>query len=189
MQKILVLVIFPICNLIALEIREPLIDEIPVVAQLFHDCWHATYNSNPTPMAPYYAAIRTPENCRSQWYEYYNKRDHFILIAIAQQEIIGVVYAGTKGNDCPQACISYDSEIDKLYVLSSRKNQGVGTELLQHALQKLQLSGFKAAIVRSLTKNEQANRFYEKRGGKFIAQPTVEFNEKMNIYGFQLNKN
>jgi len=172
-------------NLTALEIRKPFIDEIEAIAQLYFHAWHGTYDS----FAPQVlSSERSYENCLEKWRNYYHKGDnHFILIALENNNIVGVLFAGPLENKNPKECEDYDSEIDKLYIAPSLKNRGIGTKLLQTAFTKLRSLGFKKVVARSMTRNEDANIFYEKRGAILIAQPIVSFNEKMSIYGFNLS--
>lgn len=169
-------------GLVAVEIRQPHPSEIKDIAQLYYDAWHNTYDS----IAPHLSAVRTRQNCLKQWQQYHLKGNRsFILIALHNKKIVGVVFAGPLENKSPKICASYDSEIDKLYIAPALKNQGIGSQLLQACFAKLQSLGFQTTIVRCLTKNKNSNAFYEKRGGVLIAQSTVAFNETMNIYAFK----
>lgn len=170
--------------LYALEIREPFVYEIKEISELYYHTWHDTYDV----IAPHLSAVRTKENCLKKWNNYYKKGDkHFVLVAIQNKKIVGVLYAGPIEDTTVQECALYDSEVDKLYVASSMKNKGIGTQLLNAGFERLDALGFKKTVIRSLTKNKNTNIFYEKRGGLLLAQPTVSFNEKMNVYGFTIS--
>jgi ribosomal protein S18 acetylase RimI-like enzyme len=178
--------IFLICisaELFSVEIRKPTLAEIKDIAALYYTAWHATYDT----IAPHLSSVRTRENCLKQWTDYYHKKNHFILVAVQDRTIVGVIFAGPLENKNPSVCANYDSEIDKLYVATNLKNQGIGSQLLKVGFDMLHARGFTKTIVRSLTKNHNTNKFYEKRGGILIAQPVVQFNETMNIYGFTIN--
>src|SRR3990167_1097526 len=165
------------------EIRSPLACEIAEISELYFQTWHDTYDI----IAPYLTLLRTRENCLKQWQVYYlnvSDHKHFMLIARDSEVIVGIVYAKPIGYQEVAEYPGYDSEIDKLYVAKNFKNRGVGTALLKAALAKLHTMGFNRTVVRSLTKNQDAVKFYEKNGGILIAQPIVDFGEIMNIYGF-----
>ena len=175
------LLIFSLINtsfLMPLEIREPLQEEIRELAEVYYESWHDTYGI----IAPHLKEERTPANCLKKWIKYYNNKNFFILVAVKDKKIAGVSFAGSKTFKAKLS--GYDSEIDKLYILPKYKGQGIGSALLKAALEKLHKKGLKKTIVISLTKNINANSFYEKNGGKRITQLDVEFNEKMNVYEF-----
>lgn len=183
MAKKLLIFVCLFAQLAALEVREPMSDEIKDISNLYFDSWHETYDV----IAPHLSSIRTRENCLKQWRGYHQKKNgYFMLIALQNKKIVGVIYAGPLLDNKNTACNSCDSEIDKLYVSPTLKNQGIGTNLLKECLKKLKDQGFKSTIVRSLSKNINTNKFYEKKGGILIGTQTVAFNEKMNIYNFRL---
>ena len=180
-MKTIIVLLLPI-NLLALEIREAHFDDIQELSLLYHQSWHDTYDI----IAPHLSTVRTQENCLQQWIQYYQTKTHFILIALEDKKIVGVIYAGKFENSKYKECASYDSEIDKLYVMPALKNKGIGSQLLKACFNTLRARGNKKTIVLSLTKNKISNKFYEKHGGKLVLQPKVEFNETMNAYGFDL---
>ena len=175
--------VFTFCALNSYEIRSPFTHEIVEVSELYFQAWHDTYDV----IAPHLTLLRTRENCLKQWQAYYlhiNDHKHFILIARDPENILGVVYAKPIAYQAAVEYPGYNFEIDKLYVAKNFKNKGIGTALLKTALAKMHAMGFNQTIVRSLTKNQAAAKFYEKSGGILIAQPTVDFNETMNVYRF-----
>lgn len=183
MINIMVCILLCSLELGAIEIRPPRPHEVKEVADLYYDAWHTTYDS----IAPHLSAVKTREHCLKQWQQYSLKSNkHFILIALQNKKIVGVIFAGPLENRNPKVCASYDSEIDKLYVAPASKKQGIGSQLLQACFAKLKALRYTTTLVRCLTKNKNSNAFYEKRGGVLIAQPTVAFRETMNIYAFTL---
>lgn len=181
--KIFLLLFFIHINLCALEIRHPLIQEIKEVAELYYNTWHDTFDT----LSPQYLVKqRTKDNCLTQWHEYYNKDGkYFMLVALEEKKIVGIIFGGPSENKFPIECSGYDSEIDKLYVDSALKNKGIGSHLLKAGLNKLRNLGFKKTIICSLATNENSNKFYEKKGGLFIGH---SLDEAMNIYGFDLSQ-
>jgi len=55
-------------------------------------------------------------------------------------------------------------EIAGVLVLDSAKRKGIGSALMERALKDMAAAGFKAAIVKTETTNEQALGFYQKFG-------------------------
>jgi len=171
-------------NLAALEIRKPTINEIKDIADVYYKSWHHTFDS----IAPHLSQVRTPENCLKKWQQYYRKSNtHFILVGLIDKKIVGILFAGPLETKLIGINNDYDSEIDKLYVLPEFKNRGIGSVLFKEACNKLREYGFKGTIVQSLTKNKEANNFYQKKGGSLIKQHPANFNETLDIYGFKLS--
>lgn len=170
-------------SLTAIEIRKPRAHEINDIATVYHQSWHNTFAQ----LSPHLVSVRTQEHCVQKWLQYYAKKNgHFIFVAIINKKIVGVVFAGPLENKDQKICLNYDAEVDKLYVSPACKNQGIGSQLLKAAFAQLRMQNFNKVLVRSLTKNQDTNTFYEKRGGTLVAQPTVG-PEKMNFYEFKLN--
>lgn len=169
---------------VALEIRAPHQHEVAEIAELYYCSWHATYAT----MAPYLKKQRTRQACLEKWQRYYKQGNGmFMRIALDHTKIVGVLFAGPIEDNSLPGCATYDAEIDKLYVLPGMQRKGVGSALLKAGFDQLRANGYTKVIVQSLTKNKQANKFYEKHGGKLLAQPTIEFDEKLNIYGYELH--
>lgn len=183
-MKIIFFVCTLLCiNLNAFQIRAPYIYELKEIADLYHDSWHHTYDT----ISPHLSASRTRESCFKKWQAYYAKGGkHFILIALQDNRILGVAFAGPLENTYAGIASNYDAEIDKLYILPGFENNGIGTLLFKACLDKLRSHGFKRMVLCSVAKNEPANIFYENKGCSLIAQLAVESNEKMNIYGLNL---
>ena len=170
-------------NACALEIRQPLKHEIEEVAELYYNTWHDTFDTlSPQPLVKQ----RTKNSCLTQWQEYYNKGGkYFVLVALEDKKIVGTLFGGPLENKCQIECSGYDSEIDKLYVDSTLRNNGVGSSLLKAGFNQLRTLGFKKTVICSLATNENSNKFYKKKGGVLIGHSD---GGAMNIYGFDLSE-
>lgn len=174
-------------NVCALEIREPQREEIPAIAAAYYESAHATYDT----LAPYLISYITHEYCLDRWNRYFQTTqtadNYFILLAIQDSRIVGMVYAGAIEKELREKYRDYTGQIHKLYVLPSMNNQGIGSQLLRAGLSRLKSMGFKKVIIASLANNAEANRFYENTGGILLDQLLLgRFNEQTNIYRFDL---
>jgi ribosomal protein S18 acetylase RimI-like enzyme len=173
--------IFININLLSLEIRPPLKHEIEEVADLYYHTWHDTFD---TLSSESLVKQRTKNNCLTQWQEYYNKGSRsFVLIALEEKKIVGILFGGPLEYKSKIQYPDYDCEINKLYVVSTLKNRGIGSNLLKAGFNLLRAYGFKKVIISSLSTNTSANKFYEKKGGILIAHSDGGM---MNVYGFDL---
>lgn len=65
---------------------------------------------------------------------------------------------------CEQRRYECYAEIVQLYVRTDCRKIGLGRKLLSHTLRKMREKGYKNAILKSLSENKTAGRFYEKFG-------------------------
>jgi len=93
-------------------------------------------------------------------YEIEVKRYDKYLVAADGNEILG--YAWLEAAEDETA----DCEIIALYVRYSKRNNGIGKLLMQHAIGYLREMGKKRMIIWCLKENHDSRRFYEKVGGK-----------------------
>lgn len=183
-------------SLYALEIRKASLNDIQGISLLYHEAWHNTYKGLKTVDADLFAT-RTKESCFKQWLEYYHGKNSFILIALEDEKIVGILYAGTIKSKIPDEYIRiigasdrdnvFDSEIYKLYLLPSCKHKGIGKRLLKSGLAELKALSFKKTAIYCLSENKEGCAFYEKNGGVLINTPRiVELNKDMNLYKVDL---
>ncbi len=89
-----------------------------------------------------------------------------------RDEIIGLVVGGP-GEAEPWPNVA---EIYSLYVRSHSQRRGVGRRLLQMAVAQLAQLGMTSLIIKCVTANVSASRFYAAMGGQVIG--TTEFDEE-----------
>ena len=95
-----------------------------------------------------------------QRYEIEVKRYQKYIVAADGDEILG--YAWLEPTDEEPA----DCEVIALYVRYSKRNNGIGKLLMEHAFSHFRESGKKKMIVWCLKENYESRKFYEKAGGK-----------------------
>ncbi len=103
-----------------------------------------------------------------------------LYLALEKKEIIGF------------AQIIEDSdkaELDRLLVFPESAGKGVGTELVNQAVQDQKKRGASKILVKAGKEETHARRFYEKNGFKLIKEETVDtpWGKKLDLAIYQLN--
>ena len=88
------------------------------------------------------------------------KRYGKFIVAAEGDEILGYAWPEAAGDE-PADC-----EIIALYVRHSKRNNGIGRLLLQHAVRQFREAGKKKMIIWCLKGNTASRKFYEKAGGR-----------------------
>jgi ribosomal protein S18 acetylase RimI-like enzyme len=97
--------------------------------------------------------------------------EHSAAVYLAEREssIIGFGACGAQRTENLRAQ-GYDGEFGAIYVLRAFQGQGIGACLLGKMSMDLLARGFNAAALWVLRDNLRARRFYERFGGKVIAE-------------------
>ena len=111
-----------------------------------------------------------------------NKINEYAICEI-DNNVVGMIRYGKnkKGYDDNYA------EVYALYVSSNYQKQGVGTKLIDFAFNKLK-DNYKYVLISTLKENN-ANKFYQKIGGKLIGNCNFTLNNQdylENLYEFKL---
>ena len=93
-------------------------------------------------------------------YEIEGRRYQKYIVAADGSEILG--YAWLEASEEEPA----DCEVIALYVRYSKRNQGIGKLLMQHAVSHFRETEKKKMIIWCLKENVESRKFYEKAGGK-----------------------
>ena len=134
--------------------------------------WQETY---PGMMDEACLASRTPEKCEEQAFRW---RDN-ILVAMDGAQVIGFVGYGAAGDALPET-----GEVFALYVLSAFCGQGVGTALMDAALERLAV--YPRVCLWVLKENKRAIRFYEKFG--FRPDGAEKFSGMVGAVGIRMTR-
>ena len=95
-----------------------------------------------------------------QRYEIEVKRYQKYIVAANGREILGYAWLETTEEE-PADC-----EVIALYVRYSKRKNGIGKRLMQHAFSYFREIGRKKMIIWCLKENDASRKFYEKMGGK-----------------------
>ena len=96
----------------------------------------------------------------AQRFEIEIKRYQKYIVAADENEVLGYAWNEETGDEAA------DCEIIALYVRYSKRKNGIGRALMQHAMDGFRKAGKKTMIVWCLKENHESRRFYEKMGGK-----------------------
>lgn len=94
------------------------------------------------------------------------------LVAEMEGEIVGFVHFGI--GRAPSGKQTTTGEIFMLYVATDWREQGIGRALMKAAFAALQGGGSSGVSVWCLAENRAAIGFYQRLGGKRMAQPRLE---------------
>lgn len=98
----------------------------------------------------------------SNWLRRLSEAEDIVLVAEQQGKIVGFVH-GRKQRD-PES--SSEAELCAIYILKEYQRQGIGRQLFQAFLEKIQEAGWHSMNIWVLEKNLNAGKFYQAMGGK-----------------------
>ena len=145
-------------------------DEVRGKAYVHWKSWQETY---PGMMDEAYLASRTLEKCEEQAFRW---RDN-LLVAKDGERVVGFIGYGAAGDALPET-----GEIFALYVLGEYAGQGVGTALMNAALDRL--AAYPRVVLWVLKENKRAIRFYDKCG--FRPDGTEKYAETVGAAGIRM---
>lgn len=110
------------------------------------------------------------------------------IVAVDNDEVVGFCRYGEVMNPeiLPQG---YDSEIYALYVKTDRLYQGIGKAMVKYVMNELKERH--KMIIWCLRDNYSARKFYEKMGGKIVAEKTIQIGDKEYDevgFGYEINQ-
>ena len=155
-------------------IRKATLDDIPAIARVHVDTYQATYKGIIPDRS---LANQSYIKRQSSWERIFDRAldsSKFIYVAENQtKQIIGFVHGGLEreGN------LVYKGEIYAIYVLPNYQQQGVGRNLWQTAIEKLNRMGINSLIVWVLADNS-ACQFYEALKGVKIRTKQIKRGDK-----------
>ena len=79
-----------------------------------------------------------------------------------------------------------DCSLERLYVLSSARNQGIGSSLMRHCMAKAKGMGRRSMEIWSDKHFADAHRLYEKQGAKVIGERICDDPDKSPEWGLVL---
>jgi GNAT superfamily N-acetyltransferase len=130
------------------------------IAQVIIDSWQTAYQGH---LPDDYLNNLSINEKTKEWLENINLHNSqsAVLVAKIDDKIVGVCNFGpSRDEDAnPQT-----GELYNLYILPKLMGQGIGTALLNKALELLRQSNFKKVILWTSVTNSKSRQFYEKRG-------------------------
>jgi ribosomal protein S18 acetylase RimI-like enzyme len=113
-----------------------------------------------------------------------SEKFHFILIAVASEEITGFISISSNTVEP----FDYDSEINELFVKREFQNTGIGLKLMHSAVVKLKENGYSDCLVYNFHESK-SNGFYRQLNGKFLKKIEQEYMGKIfdvDVFGWEI---
>ena len=154
-----------------LSIRKAQIDDSAHIARVQVDSYRVAYADF---FPPEYLAHFTYEEQTQDWRDLLssNSDDALYIAEDADGEIVGYAL----GQPGASAIPPYDSELVALHVCRAYQEQGIGRQLVQAIARQLQQQGCTALMLWVLKPNP-ARAFYERLGGQWLGEQTIELGE------------
>ena len=134
-------------------VRAPRPEELPAVSAIYAASWRSAYRG----IVPQGYLDRLSDGFRLPAPA---RRRQDSLVAEEDGVLVGTVCAGPARDDRWPGW----GEIIALYLLPDRRRRGIGTLLLEAAMDRLRQRGFSNIYLWAAEKNAPARRFYEARG-------------------------
>ena len=157
-------------NTVTIDIRRAEPRDAGAIADVHHIAWQGAYAG----IIPY-KALNTMINRRgTQWWANAIRRAASVLVIEIGGEIAGYATLGrNRARDLPQ-----QGEIYELYLKPEYQGIGLGQRLFDKARQKLAAHGLSGLVVWALEDNAGAVSFYERAGGRDVAEGVEVFDHK-----------
>ena len=140
------------------------------IAQVHVDTWRSTYRG----IVPQEYLDSLDLDARAeQWEEWLLREGVHVFVAEDAGAVCGFISGGILHDGAHVAALHYDSEIYTLYVLAAAQGRGAGRELMRALAHRLVRDGLLRPVVWALEENPWCG-FYERLGGKRVAQKTIE---------------
>ncbi len=159
-------------------IRPAVVDDAAEMARMGVDAGRAAHRGqlpdaylDHPPLAQAYA--ESEHNWRRTLHEIATTPDsrECVFLAIDAGRIVGLGMGVPSGLSAP-AFAAFAGEVNLLYVAQTHQRRGIGRRLLRVAFQHLVAAGMPSVLIRCLTANTPARRFYEALGGRIVGEHT-----------------
>ncbi|QCI97328.1 GNAT family N-acetyltransferase [Agrobacterium larrymoorei] len=147
------------------SIRRAELRDAADIARLHVEVWRQTYRG----LVPQDAYAALDESRRHEmWKSKLCATDphEIALVAESEAQLIGVGAAGPPSD----TVFGKRAEIKHLYIHSSAKRRGVGTQILSKLASHMKMCGYGSAALSVVRGNEQAELFYRARKGEIIGE-------------------
>jgi GNAT superfamily N-acetyltransferase len=143
------------------------------IARVHVDTWKSTY---PRIVPQEFLDSLDLEARAKQWDEWLVREGVHVFVAEDAGTVCGFISGGILHDGVQVAALNYDSEIYTLYVLAAAQGRGAGRALMSALATRLEQDGLTRPVVWALEENPWC-AFYERLGGKRVAQKMIEIGE------------
>jgi len=149
-------------------LRPARIDDALAMAHVHVDTWRTTYVGT---VPDEHLANLSYERCQAGWIEHLsNPQSEECTFVVETQS--GQIVALASGGPLRDALAGFDGELYVIYVLKSFQGMGYGRLLITEVARDLASRGYHSLVIWVL-KDNPACRFYERLGGRAVAEKVV----------------
>lgn len=156
------------------EIRVATADDIPDIADIHVAGWQGSYGGI---VDQDYLDSMTVEMRIEKWTEHFNTNQTNAIMAYVDDKPAGFADFGalkTAPKGTSKIRPLYSAEIYAIYLKPEFFRAGIGTALLQSAVEKLKIQKHQSLCLWVLDKNKRGCGFYEKMGGQRVGNMMIE---------------
>lgn len=150
------------------NVRKAALADAHTIAAVHVESWKTTYEG--IMPAEYLAQLNVSEKAQL-WQRGLNQPKHSIFVVEEEENVCGFISGGknraTQGKEA-----EYEGEIYAIYLLKEAQGKGYGTKLVAALMDDFQREGIRSIVVWVLADNP-SRRFYERLGGKKIAEKVI----------------
>ncbi|MEW9805915.1 GNAT family N-acetyltransferase [Mesorhizobium marinum] len=155
---------------LTIDIRKAELDDAAAIADVHHEAWRGAYSG----IIPHHALTRMINRRGADWWANAIRRAATVLVIEIGGTLAG--YATIGRNRARE--LSQQGEIYELYLRPEYQGIGLGGRLFSEARGRLARSGLRGLVVWALEDNAGALSFYERAGGRDIAEGIEVFDQK-----------
>lgn len=145
-----------------ISIRRARTEDAAALSRVFDAAWREAYQG----IIPALALERMIARRGPRWWLSTIGRGRPLVVLDVGDTVAGYVSYGR----CRDRSLPANGEIDELYLAPEHQGLGFGTRLFQAVRNDLVDRGMKRVAVWSLSENDRARAFYERLGGRLIAE-------------------
>ena len=149
---------------LTISIRRARTEDAAALSGVFDSAWREAYQG----IIPAIALERMMARRGPRWWLSTVGRGRPLVVLDVGETVAGYVSYGR----CRDRSLPADGEIDELYLAPEYQGVGFGTRLFKCVRNDMIDRGIKRVAVWSLSENERARGFYERLGGKVVAETT-----------------
>ena len=149
---------------LTISIRRARTEDAAALSGVFDSAWREAYQG----IIPAIALERMMARRGPRWWLSTVGRGRPLVVLDVGETVAGYVSYGR----CRDRSLPADGEIDELYLAPEYQGVGFGTRLFKCVRNDMIDRGIKRIAVWSLSENELARAFYERLGGKVVAETT-----------------
>ncbi|TKJ19576.1 MAG: GNAT family N-acetyltransferase [Promethearchaeota archaeon Loki_b32] len=160
----------------SISFRKANISDLSGIVKVNVDTWKTTYQGI---ISEEFLQNLSYEDKEANWRQRLEKPTQGAIIYVAEKdskEIVGFTLATLEKCNPIIALLQverYNGELCAIYVLEEFQHKKVGTELVQLVVNHFKLNNIHSMITWVLKENP-SRRFYEKLGGKFLGEQSIE---------------